>query len=351
MKKHEKILIIGPAWIGDMVMAQTLFKLLQASKNNCEIHVAAPSWTLEIAKLMPEVSKTIPLPFKHGKFDLFLRYKTGKSLRDEKYTQAIVLPNSLKSALVPFFAKIPKRTGWLGEMRYFLLNDWRKLNKEKLPLMIERFAALGLQKDEKLPNKLPWPELNALSTRHYDNSSCNPDSLPRHPDSLPRHPGEGQDPETNKKILGICPGAEFGPAKRWPAEYFAEVANKKLNNNWEVRLFGGPKDRTITDKIQQLTSNRCNNLAGKTTLTEACESIAECDLVITNDTGLMHIAAALNRNLIIIYGSSSPTFTPPLSNKAKILSLNLPCSPCFKRECPFGHYDCLRKLTPDSITL
>ena len=322
MQKNNKILIIGPAWIGDMVMSQTLFKLLK-QQADCEIHVLAPPWTASLCERMPEVTGILIAPFKHGELKLWQRYKFAKSLRSQHFDQAIVLPNSFKSALIPFWAHIPKRTGWKGEQRYVLLNDIRKLDKQKLPLMIQRFDALGLDAQEPVPDKLPRPQLLHQPSQQR---------------TLPQKP-----------ILALCPGAEYGPAKRWPAEHFAELAKAKLAQGWQVELFGGKNDQAITAEIQRLTNNKCIDWAGKTSILEAIDLLGEATAVVSNDTGLMHIAAALNKKLVVIYGSSSPKFTPPLSNQAKILSLNLECSPCFERECPLKHLKCLRNLTPDMV--
>jgi heptosyltransferase-2 len=221
MMIKQKILIIGPAWIGDMVMAQTLFKLLKQRLPKSIIHVLAPKWTSPVLERMPEVDKVLVSPFTHGELALYKRYKLGKSLRQENYDQAIVLLNSFKSALIPFWARILRRTGWRGEMRYGLLNDIRILNKNKLPLMIQRFAALGLDKSEVLPETLPWPELMAKKNK-----------------------------SVAEKVLALCPGAEFGPAKRWPAKYFAEVANNKLAEGWQIWLFGSKNDAKIAAEIQ-----------------------------------------------------------------------------------------------------
>ena len=325
MNNNQKILIIGPAWIGDMVMAQTLFKLLKQRLPNIIIHVLAPAWTCPLLQRMPEIDQIISAPFKHGELSLGKRYKLAKSLRDENYTQAIVLPNSFKSALIPYWAKIPRRTGWRGEMRYGLLNDIRILDKTKLPLMIQRFVALGVDKAEPLPEKISWPELQI-----------------QHIDPPP-------DYKLEDKILALCPGAEYGPAKRWPAKHFATVAKAKLAEGWQIWIFGGNKDQAIASEIQQLIDDAGIDLTGKTSLLQAIDLLALATVVVSNDTGLMHIAAALQRPLIVIYGSSSPQFTPPLSNNVTILSLNLSCSPCFKRICPQQHCRCLQDLKPEMV--
>lgn len=327
----EKILILGPAWVGDMVLAQSLFKTLKANRPNCIIDVAAPVWTLPLLARMPEVNRGIALPFKHGQFAFFERIQFGKSLRNGAYTQAIVLTNSLKSAILPFAASIPLRTGYLGEMRYGLINDIRPLDKSKLKKTVERFVHLGLETGENLPIVIPRPALISQEQNAILALSKLAVSMP------------------TSKVLGLCPGAEYGEAKRWPAEYYAEVANTALNKGWQVWLFGSDKDVPVTTAINQLTQNRSLNLGGKTKLAEAIDLMALCDTIISNDSGLMHVAAALNKRLIAIFGSSDPYHTPPMHPDAIIEYLGLDCSPCFKRECPLGHLNCLKQITPIQI--
>jgi heptosyltransferase-2 len=314
-----------------MVLAQSLFKTLRAHHPDCIIDVAAPPWTLPLIERMPEVNKGIALPFKHGQFALFERIKFGKSLRPEAYTQAIILTNSFKSAILPFAANIPQRTSFLGEMRYGLINDIRPLDKAKLPRTVDRFVTLGLQANVELPADLPNPALladkkNALASLQKLGIAS---------------------PETN--ILGLCPGAEYGEAKRWPAEYYAEVAREALSKGWQVWLFGSDKDIPVTTEINQLTQNQCLDFGGKTNLSEAIDLMSLCDAVASNDSGLMHVAAALDKKLVAIYGSSNPHHTPPMNSKAVIEYLGLACSPCFKRVCPLKHLNCLKQIQPSSV--
>ena len=331
----EKILVLGPAWVGDMVLAQSLFTTLKQQNPNCQIDVAAPAWTLPLLERMPEVTKAIALPFKHGEFAFGERIRFGKSLRKAAYTQAIILTNSLKSAILPFAANIPRRTSFLGEMRYGLINDIRPLDKTKLPRTVDRFVTLGLAKKAELPSKSPNPKLIA-------NQKSASTSLAKLGHAKP-----------SQKVLGLCPGAEYGEAKRWPIEYYAEAAKAALDKGWEVWLFGSEKDVPYTKQIDQLTENRCLDLGGKTKLGEAIDLMDLCDTVISNDSGLMHVAAALDKNLIAIFGSSTPHHTPPMSDKSHIKYLGLPCSPCFERTCPLKnpdeHMQCLKKITPESV--
>ncbi len=336
MNKSNKILVLGPAWVGDMVLAQSLFKTLKINNPICTIDVAAPAWTLPLLERMPEVSGKIALPFKHGELAFWQRLKFGKSLKNAGYTQCIILTNSFKSALLPWAAGIPRRTGFLGEMRYGLLNDIRELDKTKLKMTVERFVALGLNKGESLPQTIHHPQLSANTEAAWIVAS-----------SLGVF-------NNKSRILGLCPGAEYGEAKRWPAEYYAEVATEALKQGWQVWLFGSDKDLPVTSQINQLTQNKCTDFGGKTKLGEAIDLMALCETVISNDSGLMHIAAALNsdqkaKKLIAIFGSSDPYHTPPMSPKAVVEYLALPCSPCFKRVCPLTHLNCLKQIAPSQV--
>jgi heptosyltransferase-2 len=253
----------------------------------------------------------------------------GRELAGEGYDQAIVLTNSWKSALVPYFAGIPLRTGYLGEFRHGLLNDKRHLDKQAMPSLVARYSALAAP--EGSPPSPPQPKLTI-------NPLAQQASLVRL--SLRKD---------DRRILALCPGAEYGPAKRWPAEHYAEVARAKLAQGWQVWLFGSAKDHPVTQIINQLSGERCANLAGLTALEETVDLLACADVVVSNDSGLMHIAAAVDVPVIAIYGSTDSDYTPPFSDKAKVLRLGLECSPCFKRECPYGHLDCLNKLGPERV--
>lgn len=327
----RKILVIGPSWVGDMTMAQGLFRLLKLQHPHAVLDVLAPAWTLSVLACMPEVNHAIEMPIGHGELKLFERYRLARKLRHTGYDQAIVLPNSFKSALIPFFAGIPIRTGWLGEARYGLLNDYRKLDEKRYPLMLEQFLALGLPKDAPLPSPYPYPSFT-VSKESQDAALAKHQPLWR-----------------GRKVLALAPGAEFGSSKRWPPEHFAKLANMKIDQGDDIWLFGSPKDRAITDQVMELTNHRCENLAGRLELSESIALLSLVSGVVTNDSGLLHMAAALNKPLLAIYGSTSPRFTPPLSDQAIILQLNLDCQPCFERECPLKHHNCMRGITPERV--
>jgi heptosyltransferase-2 len=324
-----RYLIVGPSWVGDMVMAQSLFKALCAKDSQAEISVLAPAATHPLLARMPEVTEAILSPITHGKLNFSAHRTLGKSLKD-KFDQAIVLPGSLKSALIPFFSATPKRTGWKGEMRFGLLNDLRHLDKNKLPLMVDQYIALTVDDGEQAPER----ETPSLETDSKNQKKlCEQLAL-----------------DSSKKILAFCPGAEYGSAKRWPAALFANLAKKAIADDWQVWLFGGPNDVTISEEISNTVKHEaCVNLAGKTSLLDAVDLLALADTVVSNDSGLMHVGCALNKKVVVLYGSSSAEFTPPLSGSAKSLSIDLDCSPCFERECPLRHLDCLNKLSPDLV--
>jgi heptosyltransferase-2 len=325
-----KILVVGPSWVGDTVLAQPLFQRLHERHAGLTLDVLAPSWTLDLLRRMPQVSGGLSSPFSHGELDLAGRWRLARTLAGEGYDQAIVLPNSFKSALVPRLAGIGLRTGYVGELRQPLLNDARRLDARTLPLMAERFAQLAEAPGVPLPR--PLPPL-ALSVSQRVRAS-----------TLQRL-GLGED----GAIACLCPGAEYGPAKRWPPGHFAALAARLAGAGLQVWLIGSPKDFDLGTQIVQESNGACRNLCGATTLEEAVDVLSLAQVVVANDSGLMHVAAALHRPLVALYGSSSPGFTPPLSPAAHIMQLKLDCSPCFQRECPLGHFRCMRELTPEQV--
>ncbi len=314
-----------------MVMAQVLFKAIKRLRPKALIDVLAPAWSRPLLQHMPEVSGIIDLPLAHGELGLGKRWRLGRSLRPGEYAQAILLPNSLKSALIPLFAGIPRRTGWIGESRYGLVNDIRRLDKTRLPMMAQRFAALAAPAEA---DDLPQIEPPLLRVKQ--------DEVERALQAMGLVEAEG-------RILALCPGAEFGPAKRWPASAYAELARHYLHKGWQVWLFGSAKDREECQTIDQHTDGRCTDLSGRTSLAQVVALLSLADAVVSNDSGLMHVAAALQRPLAAVYGSTDPGFTPPLNSNSRVVRLGLDCSPCFKRECPLGHLDCLRRLPASQV--
>ncbi len=306
-------------------MSQSLYIYLQQSRPGVAIDVLAPAWSEPILARMPQVRRSIPMTVGHGELGLGRRWRLARQLRRNHYEQALLLPNSLKSVLVPLFAGIPRRTGWRGEQRYGLLNDLRELDEKALPLMVQRFVALGQAPGEPLPSSLPAPRLVVDPGRAR---AC----------------ATQMGLEADRPLLALCPGAEFGGAKRWPHTYYAELALRYLERGWQVALYGSANDQSVTGLIHQECGGHrhCHDLAGRTQLAEAVDLLSLATAVVSNDSGLMHIAAALTRPLVVVYGATSPGFTPPLSDNAAIVLSDIDCAPCFERECPLGHHGCMR---------
>jgi len=317
----DKVLVVGPSWVGDMVMAQALYRLLRQRNPTVEIDVVAPTWSLPVLARMPEVAHGIELAVAHGDLAFGRRRKLALELRSRGYSRAIVLPRSAKAALVPWLARIPRRTGFRGEYRYGLINDMRRFDDE-LDQTVKRFIALGHERGEPLPPSLPAalrPSLaiDAANLERLRAAHGLPESVP---------------------LVALMPGAEYGPAKRWP--YFVELSSRL---SLPVAILGSAGEREACAGIVG------KNLAGETTLDEAIDLISCAEFVVTNDSGLMHVAAALGTPQVALFGSSSPRHTPPLSAHARVLWLGIECSPCYARECPLGHFRCMRELSVDRV--
>lgn len=321
-----KILVVAPSWIGDAILAQPLLSLLKRGNPSARIEMLAPDWSAPLLSRMTEVDAVIASPLRHGEFKLAARRALGRQLSGAGFTHAYVLPNSWKSALIPFFAGIERRIGYHGESRYLLLNERHRLDVALHPQLVQRYAALAGD----LPATLPAPRLS---------SSVEQQRAARLALNLP----------LDAAPLIFCPGAEYGPAKRWPARHFAALARLVAAPPNPVWLVGSAADAGPGDAIAAEADGAALNLCGRTTLPQAIDLIATARCVVSNDSGLMHVAAALERPLVALYGSSSPSYTPPLSPRARIVSKDLACSPCFKRECPLGHFDCMNGLSPQSV--
>ena len=327
----DKLLIVGPAWVGDMVMAQSLYKLLVSRNPRARIDVIAPPWSKPILDRMPEVNRAVELDVVHGRIALRTRRKLGRRLRDRGYGQAIVLPRSLKAALVPFFAAVPVRTGYRGEWRFALINDQRRFDPGRLDQTVKRFIALGLGRDE--------------------------DELPRPPQPSLRRDGENLSAAVQRlglrltgATVAFMPGAEYGPAKRWPAERFGELAVQLADAGAQVWILGSERERKLGEEVRAAAGrDGVANLCGRTTLADAVDLLGAARVAVTNDSGLMHIAAAVDTHVIGLYGSTTPRFTPPLTDRADILYRNLECSPCFRRRCPLGHFNCMMEMAVDDV--
>ncbi len=323
----KRTLVIAPNWLGDCLMAQPLLTRLKSRQAGIPIDVLAVPAVAPVLRRMPEVSEVIEEDFRHGRLGLRQRWRLGRSLKG-RYSQSFILPNSWKSALVPFFADIALRVGWVGESRFGLLNIAHPNPKQadaRAP-MARFYAQLAESPGKMLAGELPAPLLR-----------IDPITVIATKVALGLKPAE--------TIVALCPGADYGPAKRWPTEYFAEAAARLRALGMTPIVLGAQKDVPTGLSIEQLSHGAALNLAGRTTLDDAINIIAGSAAVITNDSGLMHVAAALDRPQVALFGSSSPEHTPPLSDAAVVIYKRLDCSPCYARECPLGHLRCLRDIS------
>jgi heptosyltransferase-2 len=338
----RRILIIAPNWIGDAVMSQPLLARLKASYPDSQIDVLASPWVASIYRSCAEVNHVIEARLEHKKLQWTLRKQLAMQVQSHDYQACFVLPNSLKSALIPWLANIPFRIGYRGELRFGLLNlSLPNPSKTNRPPMVDHYMALAdLLEDE---------ATQATAQNHENIPALN--VLEKSKESVERKlKAANIDPPTT---YVFCPGAEYGVTKRWPTEHFAKLAQALTTANPEnqIILLGSNADHALAENIQQHTSHLPNihNWCGKTSLDEAIALIGISKAVVSNDSGLMHIAAALKTPQVAIFGSSDPQHTPPLSDQAKVIWLNLPCSPCHKRECPLGHLKCLQDITPEQV--
>jgi heptosyltransferase-2 len=291
-------------------MAQPLFSRLRARQAGTRIDVVAPPWVAPVLRRMDEVDEVVEADLRHGELQLGERLRLARRLRARAYDEAIVLPNTAKSALIPFLAGIPLRTGY---GRSALLNRAHRKHARRETMSV-----------------------------HYARLAEVPGGEPALPLPAPRLRSVRRDAAARLGIAGdyvaLCPGAEYGPAKRWP--YFRELAQRLPS---QAIVLGAASDRPAAEGIQGV------NLVGRTTLDEAIDLIAGAQAVVTNDSGLMHIAAATGTPQVALFGSSSPEHTPPLSPRARVLWLKIECSPCFARECPLGHFRCMKELSVERV--
>ncbi|MEN9772584.1 MAG: hypothetical protein RJA58_1227 [Pseudomonadota bacterium] len=331
----KSALVIAPQWVGDAIVSLPL--IAQLRREYAAVDVLVMSGVAAVYQACPDVREVIALPFQHGALQWFLRRKTAAQIKG-RYETAVVLPNSLKSALIPWLAGIPIRRGMLGEHRYLLLNDRRSPPPQTghgRPSMLAHYLSLA-------DHPTPFQSIDAAGEHRprLVAASC-PVAT-----AVPEGP-----------LLMLCPGAEYGPAKQWPAEHFAALGRQWIaqSPDHHVVILGGPKDIAVGTAIQEYMATagqspeRVMNLCGKTSLTEAFGWLSHATVVVSNDSGLMHAAAALDVPVVGLFGSSDPDHTPPLSPKAVALSLRLSCSPCFERNCPLGTTACLRDLSPDHV--
>ena len=333
MSDRLRTLVISPNWIGDAVMAEPLLQLLRRQQPQRAIDVLAPAWVAPVWRAMAAVDTVIEAPFRHGALQLAERWAFAGQLRERGYADAYVLPNTLKFALIPWLAGIPQRVGYRGEMRYGLLNVMHHNDKKAPRAMVAFYAALAAAPSAAYApvSDLPKPVLSVTATQI---SSVMAENGLR----------------DNAPVVIFAPGSEFGSAKRWPTGHFAALAAliHRAQPKAQIVLLGSAKDRAVCEEIVA-SAPAVVNLAGVTSLTQAIALIAQSQAVVSNDSGLLHIASALNRPLVAIYGPTDPDHAPPFSDVAASISLRLACAPCRQRECPLGHHDCMQKITAEMV--
>jgi len=324
----ERILIVAPSWVGDAILSEPLVAVLREPLGEPIVEVLAPPWCAPVYARMRGIGHIVENPLGHGELGLGRRRALAREIRARAYTHAFILPNSFKSALIPWFAGIPRRIGYAGEGRRALLTETRRLDRTTSPRLVDRFVALAVPMGRLIPTP-PAPVL----VPNAANAAAAMRALKL---------------STHRPIAIFCPGAEYGPAKRWPAEHFIALARRLLEEGYAVWLLGSPNDQAAALPIAAAIPG-VRDLTGRTDLGTAIDLLSLASVVVSNDSGLMHAAAAVGRPLVALFGSSSPDYTPPLSPLAQIAKIDIACSPCFQRECPLGHFKCMRELDVEVV--
>ena len=324
----ERILIVAPSWVGDAILSEPLVAVLREPLGEPIVDVLAPPWCAPVYARMRGIGHIVENPLGHGELGLGRRRALAREIRARAYTYAFILPNSFKSALIPWFAGIPRRIGYAGEGRRALLTETRRLDRTTSPRLVDRFVALAVPMGRLIPTP-PAPVL----VPNAANAAAAMRALKL---------------STHRPIAIFCPGAEYGPAKRWPAEHFIALARRLLEEGYAVWLLGSPNDQAAALPIAAAIPG-VRDLTGRTDLGTAIDLLSLASVVVSNDSGLMHAAAAVGRPLVALFGSSSPDYTPPLSPLAQVAKIDIACSPCFQRECPLGHFKCMRELDVEVV--
>jgi len=324
----ERILIVAPSWVGDAILSEPLVAVLREPLEEPIVDVLAPPWCAPVYARMRGIARMIESPFDHGELGLRRRRALARELKAIGYTRAFVLPNSFKSAIIPWLARIPRRIGYAAEARGPLLTDARRLDRSTLPRLVDRFVSLAVPRGRLVPTP-PAPVLVP--------DSANANAAMRELGLATRRP-----------IAILCPGAEYGPAKRWPTEHFIALSQRLLDAGYAVWLLGSANDQPATAPIAAGVRG-VRDLTGRTDLGTAIDLLSLATVIVSNDSGLMHAGAAVGRPLVALFGSSSSVYTPPLSPLARVARIEIACSPCFKRECPLGHFRCMRELKPSIV--
>ncbi|MFI4973220.1 MAG: lipopolysaccharide heptosyltransferase II [Caulobacterales bacterium] len=328
-RQGERFLIVGPVWVGDAVMMHSLLQRLKLDDPASHITVFAPPHVTPVLRRFAEIDELIPNDFAHGALRLADRWRLARSMAG-RFDHALVLPTSFKSALIPFLAGVPRRTGYMREARYGLINDARPLNEKTMPRVVDHYDFLAEPRGVAFPRAALQPRLNVDQSERT---------------TLLAELGLSE----GGRAVALCIGGDGGAAKRWPAAHFAELARRLVEAGHQAWLVSAPEYREAGDEIVRLSGGAAVNLCGRTTLGEAIVLLSAAGAAVSNDTGLMHITAALGRPVVALYGPTAPNRIPPLSDRAAVVQEDLPCRPCYARECPLGHNNCMKQLAPSRV--
>lgn len=327
-----RILLIGPDTVSHLLCTQALCIQLLAHYPNARIDIVASESLSGLINSIPQIQTHFPLETQNKKLSVKNIFKLVKKLKPEAYQQAIVLTDNYRPALLSWLTRIRSRIGFGSLIRLGLLNDIRTSNAEQYDLLIQRYVSLAYHAhDPDAAQKIPTPKLEVQDDTVKN--TCHRYQLHDH-----------------KPILIICPGSPLGDTHRWPAKYFAAVANVKLDAGWQVWLIGHNSDQPYAAEIQTRTQKPCIDFTGRLNLEETIALLSIGKQVVTNESEWMHIASVLNKPTIAIYGAHHPSLEPPLSKYTKVVSIEIPCKPCNQRQCPDQHYRCLRDILPETIT-
>jgi heptosyltransferase-2 len=326
------VLVIGPSWVGDMVMTQSFLLALLRQGDVEAVDVVAPAGSLPILERIPEVREAFLLDAGPGRLGVGARIRTARQLRARRYDQCYVLPSSLKSAVLPALAGIPVRTGHRGEFRYGLINDMRQ---------VPDFAPGTRDRNVRGYLSLLGSDVAKIAAP--------PQPRLRVDEANQRALVQRFDLDTDARVVALAPGGAYGPAKRWPVEHFRALAALLASAGRAVWVVGGPDDRPLGDEILGEGVSSGINLCGRTSLPDAVDLLALADVTVANDSGLAHVAGAVGRGVVVLFGPTFPRFAAPLTDRTELLWLDLECSPCSKRTCPLGHHRCLRDIAPETV--
>jgi len=315
-------------WIGDFVRCHSVVKLLNARFPDRPVDVLSTTLCAPLTDYMPGLRRAIVVDLPRRRIAVQNQLALARRLKHENYGSALVMPRTWKSALAPFLAAIPERTGFVGEMRFGLLNDLRH-GERRLPRMVDRCAALALPPQAELPPAWPLPELKVARAEI---------------ENWRRDQGLAID---SRPVMVLAPGA-VGPSKRWPASAYTALARRLIAEGFAVWVVGGPEEKSLAAEIIGETAAR--DLTGHD-LRNAILALAAAAVAVSNDSGLLHVAAALGTPAIGIFGPTSPWHWAPLNPLAATIESKskVECRPCHKPVCRFGHHRCMRDIPPDQV--